>query len=121
MPAQIEGRSQFTLKSLRHRLGLVGLFEVVEQDGELVAAEARHGIARAHGRLQPAGHPDEQLVAGHVAEAVVDDLEAVEIEEEDGEPVGRVPFGAPERELQVIHEQGAVRQSRQPVVEGVVE
>ena len=121
MPAQLESRRQLPLESLRHRLGLGGVFEVVEQDGELVAAEPRHGVAGAHRRPQPARDPDEELVAGYVAEAVVDDLEAVEVEEEHGEPISRVPLGAAAGELQVIHKQGAVCQSRQPVVEGVVE
>ena len=43
------------------------------------------GARWAHATFQAAGDADEQFVAGQVAEAVVDDLEAVEIEEEDCE------------------------------------
>jgi hypothetical protein len=61
-----------------------------------------------------------------MAERVVDEFEAVEVEEEDGEQLLRPPGalvlpGALERELEVIEEQRAVRQPRQRVVEGVVQ
>ena len=49
---------------------------------ELVAAEAGHGVGGAHALSQPVGGLHQQLVAGAVAEAVVDDLEVVEVEEE---------------------------------------
>ena len=55
------------------------------EDGELVAAEARDQVAVAHGAAQPVRDLDQQPVAGLVAEAVVDDLEVVEVEEEDGD------------------------------------
>ena len=62
----------------------------VEQDGELVAAEARGQVAGAQHPAQAAGEGDEQLVADLVAEAVVDPLEVVEVEEEhDRAAVGR--------------------------------
>ena len=51
--------------------------------GELVAAEARDGVAGARPpRCSAAATSREQLVAGVVAERVVDELEAVEVEEE---------------------------------------
>ena len=56
---------------------------------------------------------DQQLVADHVAEAVVDHLEAVEVEEQHGE---QVLAGAGGRERRTrcasaVEEQGAVRQA----------
>ena len=65
----------------RHRLVLVG--EAVDQDAELVAAEAGDDVAGAQVGAQPRRHRAQQLVAGVVAEAVVDQLEVVEVEEED--------------------------------------
>ena len=59
----------------------------VQQDGEFVAAEAGERIVLTQTRFEPARHRDQQLVADHVTEAVVDDLEAVEIEIERREPV----------------------------------
>ena len=56
----------------------------LDQDRELVAAEARHRVAVTHRRGEPRRHHGQQAVAGGVPEAVVDDLEAVEVEVQDG-------------------------------------
>ena len=77
------------------------------------------------GRSAAASEPaicDQQLVADQVAEAVVDDLEAVEVEEEDGGQ--RARGSRRERSIdlpQAVHEQRAVGQAGQRVVQGVVE
>ena len=61
--------------------------DVGQQDGELVAAEARDDVLGAQHVPQAAGDGLQQLVADAVAEGVVDDLEVVEVEEETGQPV----------------------------------
>ena len=65
----------------RDRLAFVG--EAVDQDPELVAAEAGDDVAGPQVGAQPRRHRPQQGVAGVVAEAVVDQLEVVEVEEED--------------------------------------
>jgi hypothetical protein len=71
-------------------LGRVGdllcSLDVLEEDRELVAAEARRGVARAHARGQALGDLDENLVAGRVAERVVDRLGVVQVGEQHGDP-----------------------------------
>ena len=64
---------------------VLGPVEAVEQHRELVAAEARDGVGRAHARAQALGDRDQQLVADRVAERVVDGLEVVEVDEQDGD------------------------------------
>jgi hypothetical protein len=68
----------------QHRLG-PGLHLVVvgarQQQVELVAAGAGQRLAEPLQLPQPVGHRDQQLVAEGVAEAVVDVLEAVEVEQ----------------------------------------
>ena len=64
----------------RDAVRLAVVEETDEQNGEFVAAEASQGIALPQARLEPARHRDEQFVADQVTEAVVDDLEAIEIE-----------------------------------------
>ena len=54
--------------------------EPVDQDGELVAAEAGDQVVVADDGVQPAGDLDQQLVTGLVPGDVVDGLEAVEVE-----------------------------------------
>ena len=53
-----------------------------DEDGELVAAEAGHQVARPHRVGEPLGHDAQQLVADVVALRVVDRLEAVQVEEQ---------------------------------------
>ena len=65
-----------------HVRGVLGPFHLLEQDAELVAAESGHGVARPHAAAESSGHRCEQPVAGRVAEAVVDGLEVVEVDEE---------------------------------------
>ena len=62
---------------------------------------------------------DEQAVAGLVAERVVDDLEAVEVEEEDGD-AALAPARAPQRLAEAVEEQRAVGQPGERVVQRAV-
>ena len=55
---------------------------LLEQDGELVPAEAGDRVLVPDAGLEPAGHGDQQVVAGGVAELVVDRLEVVQVDEE---------------------------------------
>ena len=89
------------------------------EERELVAAEARDGVALAHVLLDPLGDLAQQLVADGMSERVVDDLEAVEVEEEHGELLV-VAVGLGHRERQAVAEEEAVRQVGQRIVEGEV-
>ena len=62
------------------RLALVA--EVFAQHHELVAAEAGDGVLAADARGESPAHRGQELVAGLVAEPVVHQLEAVEVDEE---------------------------------------
>ena len=66
-------------------------------------------------RAQARPSCDQQLVAGVVAEAVVDDLEPVEVEEQHGQTC-RGGDGPGQRQLQELDEQHPVRQPGQRVV-----
>ena len=66
------GRDQFRLLVRRS----------IQQNPELVAAETRGDVAESQARPYPLRHCDEQLVAGVVAERVVDRLEIVEVDEQ---------------------------------------
>ena len=62
---------------------------VMVKDDEFVPAPARDQIAGADDGAEPGCDLDQKLVAGAVAEAVVDLLEIVEVEKHHGEPVAR--------------------------------
>ena len=70
-------------------------------------------------RPQPLREALQQLVAVAVAHRLVDHLEAVEVEEEDGEPLPP-PLGAGQRRPQMPEQQAAVGQVGQRVVVGQV-
>ena len=61
--------------------------------------------------FEPGRDRDQQLVAGGVAEAVVDELEPVEVEEEDRDR-GLASLGLSERPPEAVEEEAAVRQAR---------
>ncbi|MNZ45431.1 hypothetical protein D3C78_630860 [compost metagenome] len=89
----------------------------LQQQGELVAAHARHGVVLVHAGGQAHGHFLEHAVAGGMAEGVVDRLEAVEVEEYQHHPLA-VPFGVLQRGVQAVLEQRAVGQVGEGVVVG---
>ncbi len=75
-----------------------GCAEVRQDERELVATQPRHGVGIAHALRQPLGGLPQHHVARGVAEAVVDRLEVVEVDEEQRERLRlplrlRVPAG----------------------------
>src|SRR5262249_34912962 len=87
------------------------------EDHKLVAAHPAHGVFGTEHLGQSLGDLLEELVAGGVAESVVDVLEAVEVEEEDG----GLALAAPrvgERLAQAVAEQAAVRQAGEWIMQG---
>ena len=99
---------------LAQRLGRAhGLIEraALEQNAELIAAQAREGVAPAHLGLEQRAHLAEQRVAGAVAAGVVDDLELIEIET--AQRVGGLArLRALQRPLHAVLEFAAVHEAR---------
>jgi hypothetical protein len=86
---------------------------LLEQGGELVAAQAGHGVLAPDAGLEPAGHGDQEVVAGGVAELVVDRLEVVQVDEEQGQ--GRAGLGTAAQGVgHPFSEQGPVGQVVRP-------
>ena len=70
---------------------LTHLVETVDQDGELVAPDASHGVGRADGVDEALGERCQHLVAGVVTERVVDVLEVVEVDQHDSDRPALAP------------------------------
>ena len=99
--------------------GGLDVVDVLQQDRELVAAEAGGGVGGADAGRDPLGHLEQHPVAGGVAEAVVDGLEVVEVDEHDGHAdalAQRPRHGVAD----ALVEQRAVGQVGDRVVEGLV-
>ena len=89
--------------------------EPAEENQELVAAQAGHQVQVASHGPQPGGHQSQQLVPGRMAEAVVDQLEVVEVHVHHRDLRGR-PFGPAEGEPQELLEHDPSRKAGEPVV-----
>ncbi len=89
----------------------VGVAEPGTEHHELVAAEPARSIGRPQDAIDPLGDDHQRLVAGGVAEAVVDLLEAVEVDEQQAQ----VAVG--ERVADELVHQPAVREAGQRVVQ----
>ena len=79
------------------------------KDDKFVAAPARDQIARADNGAEPAGDLDQELVAGAVAEAIIDLLEIVEVEKHHGQAVAGSAV-ATKSECELLLETSAIGQ-----------
>jgi hypothetical protein len=101
------GGPQDALARAHARFGRAG-----DHDGELVAADSEDVLARAHGPHEDACEHREHLVSGGVAAGVVDGLEAVDVQETDGD---RLVARLDEQPVEVLVERAAVREARQGI------
>ncbi len=119
-PFEHDRRLQRGVKALGDTQRIGRLVNVLEQDGELVAPQARDGVPGPHAGVDAPAHLKYELVAQCMAKAVVDRLEAVEIEIENR--VVRSMLALPQRQalLETVHEQHAVGHAGQRIVIGMV-
>src|SRR5439155_26145389 len=110
-------RGERVLDAARHVLRVGRTDDLLEQYGELVAPEPRHDIARPHARSQASRDLRQQAIAGRVVEVIVDRLELVGVDEQDGEPVIRIPPPARLGLRHALDQVSAVRQVGQRVVQ----
>ena len=95
----------------------LALADALQQHGELVAAEARHRVARAHAILVRARDVDEQPIAGGVTERVVELLEAIQVDQQQRTAGVLEPLRA-QVAVEQLGETPPVRQARQIVAVG---
>ena len=84
--AEIVGGTEGFHQAPGHLARLVELHDVRLQDDELVASEARHRARVARDPAESRRHLAEQPVADAMAVHVVDGLETIQVEAEDGKP-----------------------------------
>jgi hypothetical protein len=93
--------------------------KVCEQDGELIPTETGGTIPRPETVAYAPAHLDQKPVAKVVPQAIVYDLEVVQVYKKHSDnPVDT--FGASQLLLQTIEKQGAVRQAGQGIVQSLV-
>jgi hypothetical protein len=117
-PADRERCAQRFLNPERDRVGLLLVLELVEENRELVAAEAGERVPLPQARLETARDRHQELVSDQVAEAVVDDLEAIEVEIKRGEAAAAAALlEFLESAAEPFDEYGAVAQTGQRIAE----
>jgi hypothetical protein len=95
--------------------------DVGEKNREFVPPQAGHRVARAQEHAQSLPELDEQLVTRRMSKAVVDALEAIEVQKEHGErPLGIPPLLF-QREAEAIEKERAVWQAGQRIVKDFVQ
>src|SRR6267143_497430 len=100
---------------LGHADDVSGLAEVLDERDEFITAETGDGVALPQAHSQARRSLLEQPVAERVAERIVDELETIEIEEQQGHRLA-VALRVVERVGEALVEHVAVGQSRQGVV-----
>ena len=119
VPVDTDGRAQ-GIEYLGGQLAGHGLVILQGQDDhEFVATEPCHRIVGAQGIGQAAGHLLEQGVADMMAQRVVDGLEAVQINEQDGQ-LGVILGSGIHGLAEALLEQRAVGQAGQCIVVGEI-
>jgi len=99
--------------------GLFRSADVLEEDRELVAPHPEQHVAVADATLDARGGNPQQLVTRVMAQAVIHNLEAIEVQEHHGEsPSGAAR--ATRHRIQLLGEAGAVREAGQVVMVGLV-
>ena len=115
-PADRKRRAQRVLNAERDGVGLLLVAELVQENRELVAAQPGERVSLPQARLEAARHRGEQLVADQVAETVVDDLEAVEVEIQHREPAAAGPcLDRVEATPEPLHEDRAIAEPGQRI------
>jgi hypothetical protein len=105
---------------LGYLLRLLLLGKAFQQNGELVTPQPGHGIAGAHTGVQPAGGFHQKQIARGMTQRVVQQLEAVQIDEQHRENKVRIELRFSQGALQLLPEQNPVGQPRQGVAQSLL-
>src|SRR5262249_2165680 len=117
VPKNVVTRYQGVEESLRYTHGVIDAVQIVDQHQELVATKPADQIAApagssrniaAQGSLQPAANLTQQLIAGAVAQRIVDHFESIEVEEQHSTAALLFVTDAAQCRFQVLHEHGSV-------------
>jgi hypothetical protein len=94
--------------------------DTFDDEGEFVASQSRDGVRSPHRLLQCGCDQAQKLVARPMAQAVVDELEVVQVEKHHRDPAV-APAAARQRLAETIQEEQSIRQTGERVVERLVD
>ena len=120
LPVKIERTCKLTLDPIGYPGDLFRVISSLDKDHEFVAAESGNDVRRAHTFAKSVGDADEELVADKMAEAVVYELESVEIDEQNAHLVFLVLSASFESVFEPAYEKGPVRKTGERIVSSLV-
>src|SRR5207302_8339905 len=82
--------------------------DIVQENRELISPKTSDRVSGTQALLQPSRYGDEKFIPNQVSEAVVDDLEAIDVQEENCVEIISRAFCASDCKLQTVAEQGPV-------------
>ena len=92
-----------------------------DENRELIAAEPRDRVGSPHAVAESLTDGDQKLIAGSMAEGIVDVLEVIDVEQKHREGLAAGALRRVERVRDTIEEQRAVRKSGQRIVKRIVD
>ena len=104
------------LHALGHEFDVAGPVDTIEENGELVATQSCEHVAGAEAGRQLVRDRRQQLVSNQVAETVVHQLEAIDVDKQHRIPIVAHSLRTPEHAPELLHEGGAVWQVGQRVM-----
>ena len=115
--SQLEGRAQFLLQQPGYLQCRIGRGHIENHHGKLVAAPAGQHALEYRGRfLETARGLHHQLITGRVAEHVVDELEAGDVDDDDRYALAALRAYVAQCPVQLIHEIAPVGQACEGIV-----
>lgn len=85
LPFQLKGDGQGIQQIAGYESSIISAVYLLQKDGEFIAAQACHHVAFPHMLTQSAGHRLQQDITQGVPQGVIDRLETVEIEKQQGQ------------------------------------
>ncbi len=79
LPCQLKGLGQTAQQLIGNRGNIIGQCNFIQQDPEFISPQPRHGVPFPNNADKAPRYLFEQLVAGRMAQRIVDALEAVDI------------------------------------------
>src|SRR5437899_13106639 len=119
--AQGERHGQVLLDPLGQACCVVDVMDIVQENRELISPKTSDRVSGTQALLQPSRYGDEKFIPNQVSEAVVDDLEAIDVQEENCVEIISRAFCASDCKLQTVAEQGPVGETCQLIMKHIVE
>src|SRR3990172_6557042 len=117
---ETKGFRKLIENSFRHKSGIGDVFDIFQENGKFVRPQPRNRIAEAKAVFQSARAIAENLIADHLAEAVIQRFELIDVHDQYRKLEILSAFDSLESAVETVHKQRAVGQAGQRIVQGIM-